>query len=131
MKKIIRLTESDLVKLVKRVISEQTTEAITLTFNNDPEQQRFIDKFLTTGQGGKYFFQATQDPCGRVKFLTQQGGLQGKTLAGAIEKMGGCMKLGEIGSVEVRMPKPQTTGKLNTAFPETDPSKIKPYYAPK
>lgn len=131
MKKIIRLTESDLVKLVKRVISEQTTNAVTLSFPNPQEQERFVSKFLTTGEGGTYFLQATQDPCGKVKFMEQQGGAAGKTLVAAINKMGGCMKLGELGSIEVKIGKPQGMGTINKAFPATDPSKTGGFYAPK
>lgn len=129
MKRIVRLTESDLVKLVKRVISEQTSNAITLSFANPMEQENFVKKFLTPGAGGTYFFQSTQDPCGRVKFLEQQGGTAGKTLASAINKMGGCNKLGQLGSVEVKIGKQQAVaGDTNSAFPSTNPEDIKNYY---
>ena len=129
MKRIVRLTESDLVKLVKRVISEQTSNAITLSFVNTQEQDKFVSKYLTAGQGGTYFFQASQDPCGKVKLMKSQGGTPGITLANAIDKMGGCAKLGELGSIEVKIGKPQAVGgDTNSAFPSTDPKDIKNYY---
>ena len=43
MKKVIRLTESDLVRIVKRVISEDNSEAYKNTPYYDPNQKPFYD----------------------------------------------------------------------------------------
>jgi hypothetical protein len=48
MKKIIRLTESDLIRLVKRVINEKK-------FTNQSEVDRILDKISSEGIESSYF----------------------------------------------------------------------------
>jgi hypothetical protein len=56
MKKVIRLTESDLIRIVKRVISEQTSDNISDIINNVISRQvRYSSSFIRTPQDAEKF----------------------------------------------------------------------------
>ena len=91
MKKIVRLTESDLVRLVKRVISEQLTQMgtglkkrqdlIGKSFKKDGKENEIIDVYEITTPG--------------IKGFLIKGSLGG---SGMIDKQRGYLYLGDLKS---------------------------------
>ena len=62
MKKIVRLTESDLVRIVKRVISEGNTA--TYTGSEEGDKQMFIDDWKANK---KFGVMAIQNPAKKLR----------------------------------------------------------------
>jgi hypothetical protein len=129
MKRIVRLTESDLVRLVKRVIAEGQSAPITLTFTDNATKDRFVAKFLTKGsQPNTYIYEPGRNPQERLEFVKLQGGLAGKKLHDEIVKMDPVGYGGELGQVMIQIGGAQKPIEFNSAFPQTNPKDIKNMY---
>jgi len=130
MKRIVRLTESDLVKLVKRVIAEGQDSPIILAFTDNATKDRFVATFLTKGsQPNTYIYEPGRNPLERLELVKRQGGLAGKKLYDEILKMDPMSYGGKLGQVMVQIGDARKEPiQYNTAFPQTNPKDIKNMY---